>query len=191
MKYFIAMILLTCLAYVGASEAQSIPNPMLGLTETQALELQLKAAKMRQEATGTMTTANGVVQTLSAFEGIGKETGVAVREALNGVVDVADKFGNTNVGQITIAMVIWRIVGEDIIELLVAIPVFIFGATLSRWFLRKHRTEVEFEYKTVLWGAFQRQRIKSEKHDLPDAEAKVVALLVAFVTVAASMMIIA
>lgn len=53
--------------------------------------------------------------------GIGGEIGTAVRESLMGVVDVADKFGNTNVGKFTLVMVAWKIIGEDLIRIILGI----------------------------------------------------------------------
>lgn len=49
--------------------------------------------------------------------GVGGEVGTAVREGLNAVVDVADKFGKTDVGRFTMILVAWKVIGKDIMRI--------------------------------------------------------------------------
>jgi hypothetical protein len=126
-----------------------------GLTEIQKAELALNAAQMK--ATGGVTQVGGVLAQLSKFEGIGKETGVAIREGLLAVTDVANKFGETNVGQITIALIVWRIAGKDLINILIGFV----GLFVGIWFYRKASansvTVTKYKDSPVLFGLWARQ----------------------------------
>lgn len=77
------------------------------------------------------------VEDYGKWVGVGKEIGTAVREGLSGVVDVADKFGNTNVGKITIGLIIWKVAGVDFIRILLGIIFALFVTRLVFISLRK------------------------------------------------------
>ena len=47
------------------------------------------------------------LETYGKWVGVGGEIGNAVKESLNAVVDVSDKFGKTDVGKFTMLMVAW------------------------------------------------------------------------------------
>jgi len=65
------------------------------------------------------------LETYGKWVGVGGEIGSAIKEGLNAVVDVADKFGNTRVGNFTMVLVAWKIIGKDLVRILIGI-VFIF-----------------------------------------------------------------
>lgn len=65
------------------------------------------------------------VETYGNWVGVGGEVGEAVRESLLAVVDVADKFGNTDVGKFTLVMVAWKVMGESIVRILLGLLFFI------------------------------------------------------------------
>lgn len=68
---------------------------------------------------------------ISQYIGIGKEVGEAVKNGLESVVDVSNKFANTPVGQFTMVMIAWKILGKELLHLVVGIPVYI--VLLSLW----------------------------------------------------------
>jgi len=61
------------------------------------------------------------VSTYSKIAGVGKEVGIAVREGLTAVVDIADKFGGTDVGKFTMVMIAWKIVGKDVFRIAIGL----------------------------------------------------------------------
>jgi hypothetical protein len=68
---------------------------------------------------------------------VGKEIGIGVKESLMAVVDVADKFGGTRVGNFTMLMVAWKILYKDLIRILLGL---IFLAVVP----------------TIIWKAYRR-----------------------------------
>lgn len=71
------------------------------------------------------------LETYGNWVGVGGEIGNAIKEGLTAVVDVADKFGNTDVGKFTLVMVAWKVIGKDIVRIVLG---FIFIA-LFTWLL--------------------------------------------------------
>jgi len=61
------------------------------------------------------------LETYGNWVGVGGEIGSAVKEGLNAVVDVADKFGNTNVGRFTLIMVAWKVIGKDAVRIVLGL----------------------------------------------------------------------
>ena len=61
------------------------------------------------------------------YVGIGKEIGTALNEGLKAVVDQAEHFGTTNVGMFTMVMIAWSIIGNDIIQIMIGIPIYFIG----------------------------------------------------------------
>lgn len=68
--------------------------------------------------------------------GVGGEIGTAINEGLNSVVDVADKFGNTDVGKFTMYLIAWKVVGKDIIRILLGL---VFALVLTIFMFKSAR----------------------------------------------------
>ncbi len=64
------------------------------------------------------------------FIGIGREIGIATKEGLNAVVDVSERFGATNVGRFVMLMIAWRVMGHDLLRVIIGIPIWLGGV----WF---------------------------------------------------------
>jgi hypothetical protein len=145
---------------VFAISAQATTGDYLdtsSLSDVQKAELALKVAKLKGEGIGSITSVGGVLDNLNKFEGIGRETGVAIREGLNAVTEVAGKFGETKVGQITIALIVWRIVGRDLMLVLLGAV----GLIIGIWFYRRSVAPTViidgYEYVPMLWGFWTKQ----------------------------------
>lgn len=76
------------------------------------------------------------LETYGKWVGVGNEVGIAVREGLMAVVDVSDQFGKTDVGKFTLIMVAWKVMGKDVVRILLGIA-FIFIVTFM--FFRVYR----------------------------------------------------
>lgn len=69
--------------------------------------------------------------------GVGGEIGIAFREGLNAIVDVADKFGATRVGTFTMALIAWKVAGKDLVRVAIGL-IFMFVITVL--IFRNYRT---------------------------------------------------
>jgi hypothetical protein len=78
------------------------------------------------------------VQTYGKYAGIGREIGVAVDGALSAITDNAQKFAQTDVGKLTIFLVVWKVIGGDFIQLAIGIFLFAIGVPIFIWLLRRN-----------------------------------------------------
>jgi hypothetical protein len=88
----------------------------------------------------------------SQWVGIGKEIGQATKEGLESVVDVSNKFGATQVGHFVMFMVFWRIVGRQLLGVLLGIPIWLSGIAL--WF---------YSMRRFFWGYQVLSKVNADK----------------------------
>lgn len=69
------------------------------------------------------------VESTREWVSLGKEVGEAIDAGLGAVVKQAENFGNTRVGNFTLIMIAWKIIGKDIIRILIG-SVFIIIFTI-------------------------------------------------------------
>ena len=86
-----------------------------------------------------------------AAVGAAREIGVA-----------ANEFVGTPLGKITMGVVIYKVVGEEIISAVVGfgILVFFLGLSIVLFRMKKYKN-VEYEYKPVFFGLYNKQVVKS------------------------------
>lgn len=75
------------------------------------------------------------IEKVGKYAGIGREIGVGVRECLGALTDEAEKFSNTKVGKFTLAMVAFKILGTDAIQLFIGIIVGFIGVAVYIFYL--------------------------------------------------------
>jgi hypothetical protein len=119
------------------------PHDMSKLSEVQKAELALQVAKQVEEA-GSVTSPKQVKEWVSYGSEIGKAMAGAAREL--GVV--ANEFIQTPAGQITMAMIVWKIMGHDIVH--VGLALIMFFTLVPGWFYMFNRMCVVkgYEYLT-------------------------------------------
>lgn len=85
-----------------------------------------------------------VVQAVGKYAGVGREIGEGVSGALGALNDEAQKFGDTQVGHFTMAMIAWKIMGDDVMVVaqdlvgsFVGVPFLFFGYIAVLWSYRK------------------------------------------------------
>jgi hypothetical protein len=61
------------------------------------------------------------LETYGNWVGVGGEVGTAIKEGLTAVVDVADHFGSTDVGKFTMILVAWKVIGKDIVRIVLGL----------------------------------------------------------------------
>lgn len=93
------------------------------LTPDQLAKIQ--AEKQLETANAQIDALQKKVETYGKWVGVGGEIGQAVKDGLNAVVDVADKFGGTNVGKFTMSMIAWKVIGKDIAKIVLGLMFFL------------------------------------------------------------------
>ena len=105
----ISLVVSYCLS---ANSQSTKPSPEQYLTAEQLAKYQsdLKIAELEKK-----------LQTYGKWVGVGGEIGIAVKEGLSAVVDVSEQFSNTNVGRFTMIMIAWKVLGKDLIRIILGL----------------------------------------------------------------------
>lgn len=120
MKKLLTLLLLT-LPLIVFSQNEKIT------VDTKDLPPELvKQLKQKQQVTETL-------QTYGEWAGIGSEIGIAMKEGLTAVKDVAVDFSKTDVGTYTMVLIAWKVVGQDITGIFVGLLSFLIGVPIIIW----------------------------------------------------------
>lgn len=98
------------------------------------------------------------VEKIGSWVGLGREVGTAVNEGLKAVTEHAAEFGKTGVGMFIMFMIAWKVMGVDLLQLVVGFPIFLVGTALIAWsynkncITRKIPVEVTPEGKVTKYG---------------------------------------
>lgn len=129
--YLIALIIVFIVACCPNAKSQTTTtDEKISVNKSELTAEQLEKIKNQKE----LEQYDVLIQKYGKFAGMGKEIGVSVRESLNAVVDVSDKFSKTDVGKFTMIMVAWKLMGTDIIRIflgiifMVVFNIFLFNA---------------------------------------------------------------
>lgn len=89
------------------------------------------------EAKDSIASINQKIESYGKWVGLGKEIGNAVKGSLEGLTDQTDKFAKTGVGKFTMFIVAYKVLGQDILGVIIAIPLFLMGISFITYsFLR-------------------------------------------------------
>lgn len=80
------------------------------------------------------------ISTYGKWVGLGKEVGEAVNSSLSALTSQADNFAKTGVGKFTLFMVAWKVLGSDIMDIVIAVPIMMLLTSLFIWSYRKSCT---------------------------------------------------
>ena len=116
----ILMLVLALVAFSVPVYAEKLE--VYGLTEEQAAKLRLDAAQMKNK-----TDPGKVSDRMAEYAEIGQKYGVALAATAKELGIAADEILNTTVGKIALILIVWKVMGEDLIGLLVGVPYLIIG----------------------------------------------------------------
>ena len=113
------------------------------------------------EAQATLDRTKSTVEQAGEWVGLGKEIGSAVDGALSALTERTDQFAKTDVGKFTMFLVAYKVIGTDLIQAAVGIPLFLVIVVIFIWLTRRNcmcrrylkRKEVDKDGKvTREWG---------------------------------------
>lgn len=124
-KFILIAVIIAAFA-VGCGCPNSATAQTTTKSEIVTLDLSTLPPSVQNQIKQNIQTTDNLhqLEQYSKWAGLGEEVGVAVSSALNAVVDVADKFGKTRVGEITIALVVWKVAGKDVVQIIVGFILF-------------------------------------------------------------------
>jgi hypothetical protein len=136
------------------------------------------SSKVRQEAEAWSELGSNMGK---AMVGAAKELGVA-----------ANEFAVTPLGGVVVGITAYKIVGRDLLGVIVGSFILLFGYSVAFWlFLTRRWSNIQYEYKPILWGAFERRKIVKISSDSEDTQVRVVtgAIILAVSTIIALVVI--
>lgn len=77
------------------------------------------------------------LETYGKYAGMGKEVGIAVSEGLGAVKDVTLEFADSKVGKLTMALIVWKVIGDDLKGIVFGIPLWLLLTIALLWSYRK------------------------------------------------------
>lgn len=142
MKKLLSLLVLMLAVLVSTVNAQDASD-YLTPEQRARMEADIQAKELQKK-----------LDTYGKWVGVGGEVGQAVREGLTAVGDVANDFGKTEVGKFTMFMIAWKVMGKEILRVVMgllffSIMTFIFIKTYKNTYQSK-RVCVEVTNKGFL-----------------------------------------
>ena len=133
LSVFITMLFLLVLILPAFAAPITIDDSQLTVEQKANLEAKKSEAK-----------TNATIKVVSDYVGLGKEIGQAVDGSLGALTNRAEEFANTRVGNFTLWIVAYKVLGQDAIGLLnsfiriiIGIPILIAGVLLWLYCYRR------------------------------------------------------
>lgn len=141
----------------------------------------LEAKTQLDKANAEVSKLQKKIETYGNWVGVGGEIGNAVKEGLTAVVDVADKFGKTDVGKFTMTMVAWKVIGKDVVKIIIGLLFFItFTATLIYTFKRLTKEQRILIENPGFMKYPKKYQVIQSKYDAEDTTIIAVIFIIAF-----------
>lgn len=127
MKIVSMVLVIFLVAYSALAKDVSVS----GLSEEQAAELALQAAKMKN------TTPAVTPSKVDEWVNVGRNIGIAITEVAGQLGVAADNFLESTTGKIVLVLVIWKMAGSSIIDLVYGVALFTILFSTWIYFFRR------------------------------------------------------
>jgi hypothetical protein len=145
----------------SASEIKSID--VSTLTPEQKASLMSQAAELQKQSVQPPANISETVRNeASAWGELGANMGKAAVSAAKEIGVAANDFVQTPLGKITMAIVIFKVIGASVIKLVVGGSLLVFFLSIALWLVVKTKySKVEYEYVPSFFGKLEKKRVKS------------------------------
>lgn len=160
-----------------------------GLTDDQIAQLNQQAQSMKSDPAAV---SSKVRKEAEAWGELGSNMGKAMVGAAKELGVAANEFAVTPLGTVVVGITAYKIVGRDLLGVIVGSFILLFGYSVAFWlFLTRRWSNIQYEYKPILWGAFERRKIVKISSDSEDTQVRVVtgAIILAVSTIIALVVI--
>ena len=169
----IAKLLSALALAVGiASTAHAAGVDTKGLTPDQISQLNQQAQSMKSDPAAV---SSKVRQEAEAWGELGSNMGKAMVGAAKEIGVAANEFAVTPLGTVVVGITAYKIVGRDLLGVAVGSLILVLGYSIAFWmFLTRRWSNIQYEYKPILWGAFERRKIVKVSNDEDTTQVRVV-----------------
>lgn len=137
MKYLIPVLVLLIAAPAFGQVGTT------GLSDVQKAELEMQAAKMREDNENSPQRA---LDTAREWSELGTGVGQALVSVSKELGMAADEFSRTPVGKITVAVIVWKVIGAEVVRKLSALLFLVVAIPLWMKYFRKLAVVERIEY---------------------------------------------
>ena len=143
-----------------------------GLTADQITQLNQQARSMKSDPAAV---SSKVRQEAEAWGELGTNMGRAMVGAAKELGVAANEFAVTPLGTVVVGITAYKIVGRDLLGVAVGSLILVLGYSIAFWmFLTRRWSNIQYEYKPILWGAFERRKIVKISSDEDTTQVRVV-----------------
>lgn len=160
----ILITLALALAATSAFAADTLKTE--GLTDKQKAEVALHIENLKNSETSPANVSETVRKEASAWGELGSNMGKAMVGAAKELGVAANEFSQTNLGKITVGVVVYKLIGRDIVNFMVGMLTFIAGSLMVLYLIFTHvfASSVKYEFKPMLWGLYNKRSVVEIKH---------------------------
>jgi hypothetical protein len=157
MKKSILVILLFSLLFTNQLLAQE--QPMVSIPANQLTEQQKKQLEQKQ-----------TIETVSSWTGVGKELGDAVNGAVGALTKHAVDFSETKLGTFTMFLIAYKVLGRDILRLLIGLPLIFFLTVIFVIVVYKNGLRKRVLYKEEVYNKGKEDEYTEKKYETLEPE---------------------
>ena len=172
MKKGIVTLLAALALGISTAHAAVVQVDTSGLSTEQVAQLKQQAQSMKSDPANVSAK---VRQEAEAWSELGANMGKAMVGAAREVGVAANEFAVTPLGTVVVGLTAYKIVGRDFLGVIVGSFIMLFGYSIAFWmFLTRRWSNIQYEYKPILWGAFERRKIVKISSDEDTTQVRVV-----------------
>lgn len=119
MKKILLVSLILALVSLGAFAQTKTSDEMVSIPKSQLTAQQLASVQQ--------ANLQSKIEQYGKWVGLGKEVGEAVNGSLSALTKQAEEFSKTGVGKFTMFMIAWKVLGNDLTQFVVGVPLFAVG----------------------------------------------------------------
>ncbi len=154
--------LFATLALCVSSGAFAAPQNSVDVSKLTPEQVQRINQQVTEMSNNPMNVSATVRKEAEAWGDLGSNMGKAMVSAAREVGVASNEFASTSLGKIVVGIVTYKIVGREILGVLVGSITLLFGWSVAIWLLTTRRfADIKYEYEPVLKGLFKRKRIVS------------------------------
>lgn len=148
------MVLLATLSFNVFAD-QNLDTSGLSRDEISALAAQAKEMKDKKESPSNVSST--VRKEAEAWGELGANMGKAIVGGAKEVGVAANDFATTPLGKVTVGVVVYKLIGKDIIGVIIGCIILFVGTAFGYKLFKSNSYPSKFEYQPRLWGLYHKK----------------------------------
>ncbi len=166
MRKAICAVLFLSILCIGSSAKAGVDIDLHGLSNAQRAELVMKAEEMKRQAPQSSSVVEQVTDQLTTENAgkmieVGKNLGLALAAVAKEVGVSADEFLKSTTGKISVVVIIWKLMGKDIIAIVGGSVAWIVLSSIIIWSFKFFHMKKKVKTKDQSVQYIQRYEFKT------------------------------